>query len=100
MKDIDLRLNAMFAASFPSQYQDYDAVSQAGNFRAEDASVWLGRALVHKLQVAVHRDGLDPPGKPAACFPIGRYTGGEMYFPDLGVKLRCAASQSRFGCFN
>lgn len=90
MKPVDIQLNTMFAASFPDDYLDYGIVSQAGRFYDDDQSAWLGRAIVHKLQVEAHRDGLDPPGKPAACFPVGRYVGGEIYFPDLGVKLRCA----------
>lgn len=88
MRHIDLQLNTMFAASFPDLFEEYVAVAQAGNFYSEDASAWLGRAIVHKLQVEVHRDGLDPSGKPAATFPSGRYSGGEMYYPDLGLKFR------------
>lgn len=87
MQPIDLQLNTMFAASFPEQYQDYKTVSAAGKFLECDASVWLGRAVLHKLQVEMHRDGLDPPGMPAASFPSGQYSGGEMYLPDIGVKL-------------
>lgn len=86
-KPIDVQLNTMFAASFPDAYEQYKTVSEAGKYLDADASVWLGRAILHKLQVELHRDGLDPPAMPAASFPTGKYSGGEMYLPDLGIKL-------------
>lgn len=54
MKPVDLQLNTMFATSFSDDYEDYRAVSQAGRFYEDDQSTWLGRTIVHKLQVHMH----------------------------------------------
>jgi len=39
----------------------------------------------YKLQVLTYVDGLDDG--PTAVFNFGYYTEGEMYLPDLGLKL-------------
>jgi hypothetical protein len=81
-------LGSMLKVSWPEDYKLYRQVFEAGKFQPDNEGAWLARAIVHKLQVDVHRDGLDPSGKPTASFPMGYYSGGELYFPDLGLKLR------------
>lgn len=76
----------MFKASFPKEYQRYKKAFDAGVWLAQDPGPWLGRAIVYKLQVLPHRDGLD--GGPTAMWNMGSYTGGELYLPDLKLKLR------------
>lgn len=78
-------LAAMFKSSFPEYHEKYAAAFKAGVWEESDPGPWLGRAIVYKLQVQAHVDGLDDG--PTACFPLGRFTGGEIYFPDLGLKL-------------
>lgn len=87
MKDVVIQLNSMFTAGFPDKYEEYVAITQAGNFYPQDVSAWLGWAIIHKLQVEVPHDRLDPSEKPVASFLSGRYVGGEMYYSDLGLRF-------------
>lgn len=80
----------MFEVAFPVEYAKYKVAFDAGQWYAENPGPWLARAVVYKLQVDNHRDGLDADG-PAACFGSGRYVGGELYLPDLGAKLSCVS---------
>lgn len=79
------RLAAMFEVAFPEYYKKYCQAFEAGIWETQDPGPWLGRAIVWKMQVLMHRDGLDHG--PAATFPMGYFLGGKMYFPDLGLKL-------------
>ncbi|KIY62270.1 hypothetical protein CYLTODRAFT_361730, partial [Cylindrobasidium torrendii FP15055 ss-10] len=79
-------LKELFRVAYPAEHARYEAAFQAGQWFAEDPGPWVGRALVFKLQVSVHRDGKDDG--PAAIFCAGTFSGGEAIFPDLGVKLR------------
>jgi hypothetical protein len=47
----------------------------------KDPGPYLVHAIMYKLQVMPHLDGLD--GGLAASFPMGLFTGGEMYWSDL-----------------
>ena len=80
------KLAGLFQASFPLYYKKYRKAFEAGVWEEEDTGPWIGRAIIWKLQVRIHRDGLDEG--PVACFPCGRYTGAEMCLPDLDAKLR------------
>ena len=79
-------LAACFEAAFPEYYKAYSDAFAAGRWLEEDPGPWLGRAIIWKLQVNVHQDGLDEG--PTAAFNCSQYTGGNMYIPDLGLKLR------------
>lgn len=81
-----LRLAVLFKRAWPAYYEKYRKAFDAGVWETSDPGPFLGRAIVWKLQVLPHRDGLD--AGPAACFPVGCFAGGELYFPDLGLKLR------------
>ena len=80
------QLAGLFKAAFPLYYKKYRKAFAAGVWFKEDTGPWIGRAIVWKLQVGVHRDGLDEG--PAACFPCGYYRGGELCLPDLDAKLK------------
>ena len=84
-KGLAFHLAACFEAAFPDYYAAYSHAFAAGQWVEEDPGPWLGRAIVWKLQVHCHLDGLDEG--PTAAFNCGRYTGGEMYIPDLKLKL-------------
>ncbi|KAJ8508340.1 hypothetical protein ONZ45_g9369 [Pleurotus djamor] len=71
--------------AFPEYYAAYQAAFDAGVWMRADPGPWIGRAIVYKLQVLPHVDGKD--NGPTACFPTGSFSGGEAYFPDLGIKL-------------
>lgn len=83
-----IRLSIMFKHAFPEYWAQYRQAFQAGRWYRikDDPGPFIGRAIVYKLQVLPHRDGLD--GGPAAIFPVGRFKGGELYLPDLDAKLQ------------
>jgi hypothetical protein len=82
------QLDKMFRISFPEQYAKYRSAFDAGQFVDHNPGPWLGRVIVYKVQVLLHRDGEDPPDGPGAIFNSGPYKGGCLYFPDLHLKLR------------
>ena len=84
-RPVALYLSACFQVAFPDYYVKYRAAFEAGVWTAEDPGPWIGRAIVWKLPVRTHVDGLDEG--PTAIFNVGSYTGGKLYLPDLGVKL-------------
>ena len=85
-RKVAARLAGYFQAAFPRYYKKYRKAFAAGVWEDADPGPWIGRAIVWKLQVGAHRDGLDEG--PAACFPCGRYRGGELCLPDLNAKLQ------------
>ena len=74
-----------FKASYPDYFETYSEAFKAGVWTASDPGPWIARAIVWKLQVHTHQDGLDDG--PTAIFNCGKYEGGELYLPDLGLKL-------------
>ena len=76
----------MFQVLMPQCHAKFAAAFEAGVWHEEDPGPWLGRAIVYKLQVALHKDKED--GGPAASFPVGHFSGGEMLIPELKAKLR------------
>lgn len=66
----------------------YRALFKAGCVNSFDASIHIGHALVYKLQGGTHMDKGDDNEFPTASSAAGTYTGGEIYFPDLSVKLK------------
>lgn len=80
-----LYLAECFKVAFPDIYVKYAKAFDAGVWNENDPGPWIGRAIVWKLPVLTHQDGLDDG--PTAAFNVGAYEGGEMYLPDIGVKL-------------
>jgi hypothetical protein len=78
-------LSGKFKSLFPDQYSILRSSFEAGKIEESDPGPWLGRALVWKMQVAMHRDGLD--GVMGAILNTGCYSGGCIYFPGIGLKL-------------
>jgi len=83
---VSAQLAAIFWAAFPEHYWKYSDAFAAGQWVEEDNGPWLRRVIFWKLQVSLHRDGLDED--PALCFPCGSYEGGELCPPDLEAKLK------------
>jgi len=79
------RLAVMFEVLMPECYHKYKAAFDAGVWIKGDPGPWLGRAIVYKLQVCLHKDSHD--GGPTASFPLGYFSGGEMLVPQLKAKL-------------
>jgi hypothetical protein len=84
---VAMYLSACFEAAFPEYHRKYKTAFEARVWEAEDPGPWLGRAIIWKLPVETHMDGLDKG--PTAIFNFGNYTGGKLYLPDLKLKLEC-----------
>ncbi|KAG2031210.1 hypothetical protein BDR03DRAFT_986545 [Suillus americanus] len=74
-EQLALLLGAMFHEAFPDFYAKYVQAFKAGKWMVVDPGPFLGRAI----------DGLDEG--PAVIFPMGHFSGGECYIPDLRLKL-------------
>ncbi|KAG1733225.1 uncharacterized protein EDB91DRAFT_1031608, partial [Suillus paluster] len=86
MRKLAMSISAMYKAAFPKDFEIYCKAFAAGIWLEADPSPWLGRAIVWKLNVLPHCNGLD--AGPAAIFCMGQYSGGECYLTDLQIKLR------------
>ncbi|KAG1719118.1 hypothetical protein EDB19DRAFT_1837036 [Suillus lakei] len=75
-----------FLLAYPDDFKIYQKAFDAGVWEVADPGPWLGRAIVWKLNVLPHRDGLD--GGPTAIFCLGHFSGGEAYLTDLKLKLQ------------
>jgi len=84
-REVALTLAGIFSVCFLKYYEMYKEAFDAGIWTSADPGPWLGRAVVFKLEVNMHIDRLD--GGPCASFPIGYFSGGEVYLPDLNAKL-------------
>ncbi|KAK6984723.1 hypothetical protein R3P38DRAFT_3375015 [Favolaschia claudopus] len=73
-QEVAIYLSCMFEVASPEYYLKYSAAFKAGVCPGP----WIGRAIVYKLQVMEHVDGLDDG--PTASFCVGDFEGGEMYF--------------------
>ena len=67
-------------------YEVYRDAFEAGVWFADDPGPFLGCAIIYKLQGRLHRD-MHNIG-PSVSFPVDQFTGGEMGFPQLNVKLQ------------
>lgn len=84
--EVALYLKVLFKYAFPEYFAKYVTLFDAGVWEECDPGPWIGRAIVFKLQVDSHVDRLDDG--PTAAFPVGFFHGGELYLPDLSLKLR------------
>ncbi|KAG6836434.1 hypothetical protein H0H93_008028 [Arthromyces matolae] len=83
--DIFIYISAMFEKIYPETYSKYKKAFKAGKWVEEDPGVFLGRAIVYKLQIFPHFD--DGDEGPAVSFPCGYYEGGKMIVPQLKAKF-------------
>ncbi len=80
-------IGQMLKCVWPDHFRQYDEAFKAGQFWEEDPGPFLGRAVVYKLQVDLHKDNHD--AGPSACFPAGSWeSGGELLVPQLGAKFQ------------
>ncbi|KAJ7877044.1 hypothetical protein B0H14DRAFT_3130256 [Mycena olivaceomarginata] len=86
---VAIYLQCAFAEAFPTYYAKYTSAFKAGVWETADPGPWLGRAIVYKLQVGEHVDGLDDG--PTACFCVGNFDGGPMYLPDIVIVLETSS---------
>ncbi|KAJ7751085.1 hypothetical protein B0H16DRAFT_839413 [Mycena metata] len=74
----------IFKELFPAEYETYAKDFAHGAWIREDPGPFLCHVTVYKLQVFLHRDGLD--GGPTVTFPTGYFKGGAMIFTDVRAK--------------
>ncbi|KAJ7906109.1 hypothetical protein B0H13DRAFT_1619670 [Mycena leptocephala] len=84
-QEVAIYLSCMFEVAYPEYHAKYTQAFKAGVWETADPGPWIGRAIVYKLQVSEHVDGLDDG--PTASFCVGDFDGGPMYLPDIGMKL-------------
>ncbi|KAK6996078.1 hypothetical protein R3P38DRAFT_3371249 [Favolaschia claudopus] len=86
------------AVAFPQYYLKYCAAFKAGVCPGP----WIDRAIVYKLRVMEHVDGVDDG--PTASFCVGDFEGGEMYLRKktfVGQNLSCKqAATSTFSTYS
>ena len=81
-------LAELFKVAFPDYYASYSKAFEAGRWEEQDPGPFLGRAIVFKLDIALHFDsGEDGPN---ACFGCGVYSGAHMDMPGINARFRYA----------
>ncbi|KAJ7201413.1 hypothetical protein GGX14DRAFT_371243, partial [Mycena pura] len=80
--DYALVVGERFRGIFPDWHERYSKAFQAGcSLPGDDPGPFIGRAVIWKVQVLVHLDGLD--AGPVATTPEGSFRGGGFIFPDF-----------------
>ncbi|KAJ7074605.1 hypothetical protein C8F01DRAFT_934676, partial [Mycena amicta] len=82
---------------YPKWYDIYQKAFAAGQYELRDPGPFLGRALVWKLQVTLHRDGLDIG--PTLIASNGYYEGGSLLGPDVESKFSYQRGEIVLGYF-
>ena len=77
-------ISAYFKRVWPNEFAKYQTAFQAGRWFDIKDCVFLGHAIVYKMQVRQHRDGLDRDI--CAILATGSYEGAHAIFPDIRVK--------------
>jgi hypothetical protein len=89
-------ISTLYAAIDPKSYRQYrDAYIQMTTDlpvlenldQGNPMQCFAGYYLVLNLQTLLHRDCLDPRNGWVAMAVFGDYEGGELYLPDLGIRL-------------
>lgn len=70
----------------PDTYAEYDAIFNAGKVFDNDSAPFLGKAIMYKLQLKLHKD-LGDRGW-TISLPVGSFTGGHLIIPQLELKLK------------
>ncbi|KAF8164939.1 hypothetical protein B0H34DRAFT_670905 [Crassisporium funariophilum] len=79
------QIDCLLKEVFPVWRGQYKVGFASGCMIKEDPGPLPARAVVHKLQGRLHKDGRD--AGPSASFGVGQYSGGEMYIPLLKAKF-------------
>ncbi|KAG1866350.1 hypothetical protein C8R48DRAFT_600713, partial [Suillus tomentosus] len=69
-------LAEMFSVCFSKILSKYQRAFEARVWLMSDPGPWLGCMVIFKLQVYLHRDGLD--AGPCVCILMGFFTGGRL----------------------
>ncbi|KAJ7049599.1 hypothetical protein C8F01DRAFT_731431 [Mycena amicta] len=82
---------------YPHWHTVYEQAFNAGKSNLLDPGPFLGRVIVWKLQVELHRDGLDIG--PTLTSADGSFEGGAMVLPDFGCKFSYRCGHIGFGYY-
>lgn len=82
---LDYWMSQMLLATDKRQYATFSKSFAAGRSHSEAEGVFLGSALVYKLQVKMHRDGKDL--FLCGITNAGQYIGAILVIPQLGLKI-------------
>ncbi|KAJ7067337.1 hypothetical protein C8F01DRAFT_664885 [Mycena amicta] len=82
---------------YPAWHAVYEQTFNAGKSNLLDPGPFLGRVIVWKLQVDLHRDGLDVG--PTLTSADGSFEGGAMVLPDFGAKFSYKCGHIGFGYY-
>jgi hypothetical protein len=85
-KAVAINIGLALKITNPDWFQMYESAFRAGAWLPHDPGPFLGRAIIYKLQGKLHKDRHDLG--PSASFAVGNFSGGEMLFPQLRVKLQ------------
>lgn len=83
---LNTHLRDIVKTLLPDAYAEHDEIFQAGKFFHNDPGPFLGRAVMWKLQMKLHKD-LGDKGW-TISFPVGSFTGGHFLIPQLDLKLK------------
>ena len=93
---------AIFEGVLPEVFNKYKLVYN--HVRSEDSilgeavkssfGIWTSRGAVLCAQTDVHVDRLDVPLGYCAIIPLGRFTGGHICLPTLGIKIELQPGKS------
>jgi len=92
---LNTRLNAVFSALDPVQYQAIQNLRSACALKythmkvlqSIDSLAWEGRSIQYNRQTPLHADSTDPPTAWVALVALGEFKGGSLFIPRLNLVL-------------
>jgi len=102
IKPLTQLTEAIFQGVLPEVFNKYKLVynhlRSEGNFLGENVKssfgIWTSRGAVLCAQTDVHVDLLDVPLGYCAIIPLGKFTGGHICLPSLGIKIELQPGKS------
>lgn len=102
LKPLTQLTEAIFEGVLPEVFNKYklvyDHLGSEGDFLGENVKssfgIWTSRGAVLCAQTDVHVDLLDVPLGYCAIIPLGKFTGGHICLPTLGIKIELQPGKS------
>jgi hypothetical protein len=91
-----LRCNQLLQALDPAQYKALEELKQAARKKypcisaldSIDPLLQEGKAIMWNRQTPYHVDGADPKNAWVTLMTLGEFTGGDLLFPSLNLRLK------------
>ncbi|SJL17872.1 uncharacterized protein ARMOST_21437 [Armillaria ostoyae] len=87
-KHVSVIFATYFKILYPREYKLLKKVFDAGQWLMDEGTPFLGRAIVYKLPLKLHKDTKD--FSITGTFPSGSYEGGGIIYPQLDAIFRYA----------